>query len=722
VRWPWTREPAAQPAPAPPVAAPAEPPPSPMGWAFLPPIQRTLDTPIAPVTRPSAFPAELPAWRSPAFTSTLSHAVVDTMPGGIVDGDGGGLGAPTHTVGPAPELTLLPPPRPTALQRSAAAGPVPADEPPAPAPADAQRAPGEPDVVRPEPPAAALTRAPPAGMPVVHRSVVAETPPLPSFEQPAAAADAEPAEPSATAGADAHEPPDAGPAADLPGRPPLGSTTPAPATIQRSAAPSEAGRPAVVQRSAAPPLAAPAPAAPRLGLGPPLQKAPDTAMPTPPESYDDGPAPASVGPEPTPPAAPDRPTVPAAAADSGFTEVPIQRAPAPAVSAPPPRRVPAVPAVQPLLQLPAPELTLARSAEPDAAEQPPSTMAGPATAPAAEDRPTGGSPDVPPTRDSVDLSEADHVSEQVAVPDAAAADPPPPALLPSTPLPLASGITTSIQRADLLPGPGSPTPSLVVRPAPLVPQKPARERVVPIQRLAIESAQLTPEMTPTRLKISRADSTSTPQPGPVQRSASPYALSPGAPRPAPALGQTPGPGVTLSDIAGAPSSISPDATPPDIAARPAAVPHPVVSRAVAPQQPVRAAPVLPTTASRSTPPVPAALPLAAAPAETVVVQAAAEAPTPAAETGPATSADGAVPEAGGGAAVGPGTVTVQTATAPPASPGAAAPGAAGGAAGGASATGDVDALAQKLFPAVLRRIKAELLLDRERRGVRTDPW
>ncbi len=65
----------------------------------------------------------------------------------------------------------------------------------------------------------------------------------------------------------------------------------------------------------------------------------------------------------------------------------------------------------------------------------------------------------------------------------------------------------------------------------------------------------------------------------------------------------------------------------------------------------------------------------------------------------------------------PGTVTVQTAAAP-----AAAPGAAGAGGGAASATGDVDALAQKLFPAVLRRMKAELLLDRERRGVRTDPW
>jgi hypothetical protein len=31
-------------------------------------------------------------------------------------------------------------------------------------------------------------------------------------------------------------------------------------------------------------------------------------------------------------------------------------------------------------------------------------------------------------------------------------------------------------------------------------------------------------------------------------------------------------------------------------------------------------------------------------------------------------------------------------------------------------------MAQKVFPSVLRRIKAELLVDRERRGTRTDPW
>ncbi|TNM39702.1 hypothetical protein FHP29_12610 [Nocardioides albidus] len=73
-------------------------------------------------------------------------------------------------------------------------------------------------------------------------------------------------------------------------------------------------------------------------------------------------------------------------------------------------------------------------------------------------------------------------------------------------------------------------------------------------------------------------------------------------------------------------------------------------------------------------------------------------------------------------------VTVQAADAPPAAP--AAPSDAGGAtpAGGAApsgaapSSGNVEALAQQLFPAVMRRLKAELLVDRERRGIRTDPW
>ena len=84
------------------LATPVGPAPSPMGWAFLPPIQRTLDTPIAPVTRPTSFPAELPAWRSPAFTSALSHAVVDTMPAGWSTVTGAVWESPRTPLGPAP--------------------------------------------------------------------------------------------------------------------------------------------------------------------------------------------------------------------------------------------------------------------------------------------------------------------------------------------------------------------------------------------------------------------------------------------------------------------------------------------------------------------------------------------------------------------------------------------------------------------------------------------
>ncbi len=187
MRWPWTRRPAensaSQVAGAARASAQADPAPSPMGWAFLPPIQRSLDTPIAPVTRPTDFPSELSAWRSPSFTSSLSHAVVDTAPGGIVDGDGGGVGAPTATAAlHPPELTLLPPPRPQALQRSTAGGPSgtpdggPLEVPPPPQPADDVSGIRE---IAPEPLALpGLITASSAGMPVVHRSVVPDPTPV----------------------------------------------------------------------------------------------------------------------------------------------------------------------------------------------------------------------------------------------------------------------------------------------------------------------------------------------------------------------------------------------------------------------------------------------------------------------------------------------------------------------------------------------------------------
>ncbi len=524
MRWPWTRQPAeqpprdtqgtqgGQPAPA------TEPAPSPMGWAFLPPIQRTLDTPIESVTRPTAFPAELPVWRSPAFTSTLSHAVVDTMPGGIVDGDGGGLGEPTRTVGPAPELTLLPPPRPAALQRSVAAADPP-EEPALPIataeeqPISAEPSSSEPDVVRPEAPATTLTRAPTTGMPVVHRSVVADP-------APASAATPTAAEPPTSA---VDVVPD-----DLPDRPALGlpaadseppsspvSTGAAdrPAVVQPAVVQPAVVQPAVVQRSAgvsappakpaptsvpmqvqrATPVAASEPAAkPRLGLGPPLPSTPETAVPTPPESYDDNEAPAA--PEPKQPTFHDPPIALAAIGEQGFTEVPIQRTLAPAsdlMNPPTPG-----PALHPPADPPVPELTLARSAEGLETVAGATSSTDGSSGTSSTDGADGGLEAVASatssTNESSVISSTDGASAASPTDGAgegletvaSATNGSNATVLRSAPLPLAGGMATSIQRADLLPGPGSPTPSLVVRPAPLVPAKPTGERVVPIQRLA----------------------------------------------------------------------------------------------------------------------------------------------------------------------------------------------------------------------------------------------
>jgi len=692
VRWPWTRRTSEQSA-AP--AAPADPPPSPMGWAFLPPLQRTLDTPIEPVTRPTAFPADLPAWRSPAFTGALSHAVVDTMPGGVIDGDGDGVGTPTRTIGPAPELTLLPPPRPTAVQRSVAAEPTAVE--PAPAPVVASEEPEQPvvpieavdtgqpvepvesaassvtDVVRPEPPAATLTRASANGLPLVQRSVV---PDLPS---PAP----QPPPPRSTAEAVVDVVP-----TDLPARPPLG---PEPSR-------DESLRP-VVQRTAAAsaprptPMATPTstpPARPRLGLGPPLSTPPVTATPEPPDVRESGGLPLLAERE----------------ADQGFTEVPIQRS-----------RARAEP-VSPLVPPPAPGLALAGPPEPRAPIQ-----RSRATSDRAAEQPAAEEP--------ADVPRAD---------EAIAVEPPstPATALPSTPLPLAGGIATSIQRADLLPGPGAPTPSLIVRPAPLIPANPGaarRERIVPIQRILAESVHLPAGSAPGRRDLQSAASTQVRSP--VQRAASSGAtptvqrtapLTSPAPSP-PAAGRAPAlpevsvaapvrspvgpaiedePAVIITDLTPGPTVSRAVASP-----RPRAMAVPTISRAIAPAPtaPAVAAPAAAAPAVAA----PTALPLAVPPPPTpVAVQTARE--------------DVEAPAAGTGGAGTGGPVTVQTAPAaapPPAAPAgapAAPAGASGAAPGGGSATGDVDALAQKVFPGVLRRIKAELLLDRERRGVRTDPW
>ena len=236
MRWPWSRRPAE---PDPPEAAKhALVPPAPpaMGWAFLPPIQRSLAAPMPSITRPHAFPAELPAWRSPAFTGPATHAVVDGAPGGVIDADGGGLGRPTPSPVAAPELTLLPPPRPTSVQRTKSGAPAAVtkrdpDPSPVPDPVD------EPAPVRPNelPELPSLTGVGDVHLPVVQRVPVADEP-------IDAAPEVQPAE-----GA---EPPSAVSAA-------VDAEVPVDARVER-----------------------PTP----LGLGPPLPAIPDTATATPPDA------------------------------------------------------------------------------------------------------------------------------------------------------------------------------------------------------------------------------------------------------------------------------------------------------------------------------------------------------------------------------------------------------------------------------------------------------
>jgi hypothetical protein len=486
-------------------------------------------------------------------------------------------------------------------------------------------------------------------------------------------------------------------------------------------APPDVARPAVVQRI----VDAPPSASPRPGLGPPLARTPRTAVPVPPDHVESGEVPRESGEVSIESARLDRdlPRVAEKAAEQGFTEVPvpIQRSSASAPVIGPvssrARQQPAEATVPPPVEPAATELTLARSVDPVAKTPTPQVEVEPAKAPVVEggeDVPAQEPSDVPPVEEPAgDVPVPVPVAEQpTSVPDAPYVEPPP-AQLPSAPLPLAGGIATSIQRAALLPGPGAPTPSLVVRPAPLVPTRPSRERVVPIQRLAIGESPTSRSSGSSTPGFSAAGRTP-PDPPPVQRSAAP-----------PYSRATSAASVT-ADVTGPIATVAADDTarPAEVIAVPASVPTGSRAAALAPPVTVQRADTR-TTRSGSTPPaVPPVMPLASPPTPTiptiptVSIQAAAQdQPVDVAGTNPTEA--GPHPEGTSAATTGPGAVTVQTAAAPAAAPAAAA---GAPAKGGGSATGDVDALAQKLFPAVLRRIKSELLLDRERRGVRTDPW
>ena len=497
-----------------------------MGWAFLPPIQRALDTPIAPVTRPdlrsrpscpcggrrpspgrSATPSST---RCPAASSTVTGPASGHPPTPPVRRPSSPCCRrrdPPRSSGRWSPIPLLWRVRPRPARSSDGVDADRVD--------DAPTAADLPDVVRPEAPAAELTRAPSVGMPVVHRSVVADAPAPAPVEVPDPVTDsAEPRDMEP-----APDQPDQPDQPDVPDRPALGATS------------HESALPAVVQRSVAPTADPPKPTVgPRLGLGAPLGRPPRPPCP-------------SRSPSPT--AAPDAPqrflrrrphswrsrTPDSPRCRSSGRSPPLAPAtPAPAAITP---RMP------PPAELPAPALTLARSIDSGSAPPQPVSLTELADDPdLPAPRPTDVleqpvvADDEPTPEPAIGATEGAEVTD---VAEPVAADPPvavePPTLLPSTPLPLTGGLATSIQRADLLPGAGTPTPSLAVRPAPVVPVQRSRERVIPIQRVpaeppSVESAHLRPAAAPSR-RISERDGSAIP--ASVQRSLASVVPAPAAP-------------------------------------------------------------------------------------------------------------------------------------------------------------------------------------------------
>jgi hypothetical protein len=494
-----------------------------------------------------------------------------------------------------------------------------------------------------------------------------------------------------------------------------------------------------------------------LGLGPPLAAIPDTATATPPAAS------ATATPS----------SLPLVGA-RGFTEVPVQRSATPVVrpgaKATVQRSVRA--AVQRSAEQPtattadvaqadvvAPERPVVDPAQPEAAEPEaaePESQAEPGPTEAKDDPETV--PETGPEEPSSDLARP---AELVG---------PPP--LASAPLPLATALPTTIQRSIEHSTPSAPVPRLVVRRAPdLAPR--GRERVVPVQRVRADAAAtLRPEAVtataPPRVQRGflatvlqrrtaapvKVSSVVTPaslvaSASLVTPSSSPPAAATAAPvgteqvqrgffaaafrrspasvaerTPEPEVTAAPPPGAPVATHAAVPSLRTPEQrTPvdPPVALQQQAVDVPLGTAVTTapPTAPPTARPAVrptptPTLVQREVRDVvPMPLPPVPAPT-TVAVQAM---PT---DDGPPTvpPAPPPAPDPPGPAPVVARAGEPAATTGTPAGPAGAA-GAAGGAPGGAT---DVEALAQRLFNPMLRRMKAELLLDRERRGMRTDAW
>lgn len=708
MRWPWQR-------PERPVTdAPA--PMRPAGWAFLPPLQRHVaDAP--PATLRPAFVSTLPTRSLPASLGSMGHLVDDTAPSGTVAVDDRTLGLPVQRA-VATDLTLLPRPAPAAP----ATRPIPQRVDDSAALDSAALAPESETI--PDAAAPALAVEPPDSVPTLAEELppaANPSPPGPTASKHTAATT--PAPPAATS-----------PSAGGPSTPSTGDAASAPLvrpTLQRSAVDSapSAGAPSPPASPAASPTSARRP-----GLGAPLpsrplQRTADSA----------GAAGGSAGQS-------SRAHGPALAVPTPVESTPAETTPAGSPLPPEHTDEPAAPAVQrdreeagqaPLLG--ASPLDSALASAPDAS---PSADHAPASGRAESSHtPSGQASAAPepalPFAVQRTVEGADDPSAHVV--DAYThAEPESPADT-STSYDRVAGVETTASGSDHPPSTvdlaglsALPSPGPAQRTAPLfgvqrlTPSISAPSQV-PARRVVVARA-LAPEPPPPTAASRAARSALV-----AARASSPAAASSGASagasRSPSAPGATPGTDAaalattgpdaglgwtsaeaSVSRLVEAPNTIGNSgaewtgsapgrgrAPATAAVARPDAA-MPVVSREPAgqseqAQQPAQAGP--------------ARMPLvAAAPGmdvvqrviEATVQRAEAVAPVTEASSEPAES-EASVPEPGGSA----GGAQTSVAPAAPAPPGE-----------------NVEQLARKLYGPLVRRIKAELLLDRERRGIRID--
>ncbi|MFC8388181.1 hypothetical protein ACFUI1_05300, partial [Streptomyces sp. NPDC057238] len=133
-------------------------------WPGLPPIQRATARPSWPVAD-SGFGGRLSTWQNPAFTGTLSHAVLDGAPGGLVQG------VLTASARPSPGLELPALSLPVAAPGEPGTEQPPAQRAAAPFTVDRPSGPSVTPVPAPAPRSAALTRTAAPAAPVQRRAL-----------------------------------------------------------------------------------------------------------------------------------------------------------------------------------------------------------------------------------------------------------------------------------------------------------------------------------------------------------------------------------------------------------------------------------------------------------------------------------------------------------------------------------------------------------------------